>query len=314
MKQRLRPARAARPDEPGPHPARVHPGLHRGPGRRGPAGPHPGRPCRVRRRSRHPAHRGHRPRRGRRRHRAVECRRGGDARRARGHRLGGRRRPPDRRDRAQRGAVRAGTASASPGRSSTRSTSTRSRISPGPWNAGSPATASRCSASCRTGRSCRTRPWRWSSRASTARPSTPGRTSTRSSAASRSGRWSRSTCSSASGRESLVIVPGDRSRRHRGDRRGTPRTARTGGDGALGHRPVRRLSPGRAGPRRDPATPTCSRRSCREDTYQVASELHDLLVKTHPADAGKIAEIKALLWEYLFIDRVLEVAEEARFD
>ncbi len=51
-----------------------------------------------------------------------------------------------------------------------------------------------------------------------------------------------------------------------------------------------------------------------EDTYQVASELHDLLVKTHPADAGKIAEIKALLWEYLFIDRVLEAAEEARFD
>ena len=48
-----------------------------------------------------------------------------------------------------------------------------------------------------------------------------------------------------------------------------------------------------------------------EDTYQVASELHDLLVKTHPADHGKIAEIKALLWEYLFIDRVLEVAAEA---
>ena len=51
-----------------------------------------------------------------------------------------------------------------------------------------------------------------------------------------------------------------------------------------------------------------------EDTYKVASELHDLLVKTHQSDAGKIAEIKALLWEYLFIDRVLEVAEEARFD
>ena len=51
-----------------------------------------------------------------------------------------------------------------------------------------------------------------------------------------------------------------------------------------------------------------------EDTYQAASELHDLLVKTHPADAGKIAEIKALLWQYLFIDRVLEVAREARFD
>ena len=51
-----------------------------------------------------------------------------------------------------------------------------------------------------------------------------------------------------------------------------------------------------------------------EDTYQVASELHDLLVKTHPSDIGKITEIKALLWEYLFIDRVLEVAEEARLD
>ena len=51
-----------------------------------------------------------------------------------------------------------------------------------------------------------------------------------------------------------------------------------------------------------------------EDTYLVASELHDLLIKTHPADAGKIAEIKALLWEYLFIDRVLEVAEEAVLD
>ena len=51
-----------------------------------------------------------------------------------------------------------------------------------------------------------------------------------------------------------------------------------------------------------------------EDTYKVASELHDLLVKTHPADVGKIAEIKALLWEYLFIDRVLEVAETAQLD
>jgi hypothetical protein len=48
-----------------------------------------------------------------------------------------------------------------------------------------------------------------------------------------------------------------------------------------------------------------------EDTYMVASEVHDLLVKTHPADAGKIEEIKALLWEYLFIDRILEVATEA---
>ena len=45
-----------------------------------------------------------------------------------------------------------------------------------------------------------------------------------------------------------------------------------------------------------------------EDTYLVASEIHDLLVKTHASDAGKIAEIKALVWEYLFIDRLLGVA------
>jgi BioD-like phosphotransacetylase family protein len=48
-----------------------------------------------------------------------------------------------------------------------------------------------------------------------------------------------------------------------------------------------------------------------EDTYAVASEIHDLLVKTHVADRGKIEEIKALVWEYLFIDRILEVAGEA---
>jgi BioD-like phosphotransacetylase family protein len=47
-----------------------------------------------------------------------------------------------------------------------------------------------------------------------------------------------------------------------------------------------------------------------EDTYAVASEVHDLLVKTHASDAGKIAEIKALVWEYLFIDRVLGVAAD----
>ncbi len=43
----------------------------------------------------------------------------------------------------------------------------------------------------------------------------------------------------------------------------------------------------------------------------MASEVHDLLVKTHPADLGKIAEIKALVWEYLFIDRILGVATSA---
>jgi BioD-like phosphotransacetylase family protein len=48
-----------------------------------------------------------------------------------------------------------------------------------------------------------------------------------------------------------------------------------------------------------------------EDTYAVASEVHDLLVKTHVADRDKIEEIKSLVWEHLFIDRVLDVAAEA---
>jgi BioD-like phosphotransacetylase family protein len=114
------------------------------------------------------------------------------------------------------------------------------------------------------------------------------------------------------GPRSLVIVPGDRTdviaaivgARHDGSDRG---------DGALGLVLT-------GGYRPDPAVLDAIRDAnlfaliVPEDTYQVASELHDLLIKTHPADAGKIAEIKALLWEYLFIDRVLEVAEEARLD
>lgn len=51
-----------------------------------------------------------------------------------------------------------------------------------------------------------------------------------------------------------------------------------------------------------------------EGTYTVASEVHDLLVKTHPADLGKIELIKELVWEHLLMDRFLEVATEARLD
>ncbi len=50
-----------------------------------------------------------------------------------------------------------------------------------------------------------------------------------------------------------------------------------------------------------------------DDTYTVASEVHDLLVKTHAADKGKIELIKALVWEHLQMDRFLEVAAEATF-
>jgi BioD-like phosphotransacetylase family protein len=49
-----------------------------------------------------------------------------------------------------------------------------------------------------------------------------------------------------------------------------------------------------------------------EDTYSVASEVHDLLVKTHPADTEKIRLIKALVGEHLDVDRILEVATVAR--
>ena len=114
------------------------------------------------------------------------------------------------------------------------------------------------------------------------------------------------------GLRSLVIVPGDRT-----DVIAALVAARTDGedeaDRALGIVLT-------GGYRPEPAILDAIREAdlfamlVREDTYAVASELHDLLVKTHPADAGKIAEIKALLWEYLFIDRVLDVAREARFD
>jgi BioD-like phosphotransacetylase family protein len=48
------------------------------------------------------------------------------------------------------------------------------------------------------------------------------------------------------------------------------------------------------------------------DTYTVASEVHDLLVKTHAADLEKIALIKELVATNLDIDRILDVATEAR--
>jgi BioD-like phosphotransacetylase family protein len=49
----------------------------------------------------------------------------------------------------------------------------------------------------------------------------------------------------------------------------------------------------------------------REDTYHVASEVHDLLVKTHAADREKIALIKTLVAEHLDVDRILAAARPA---
>jgi hypothetical protein len=42
------------------------------------------------------------------------------------------------------------------------------------------------------------------------------------------------------------------------------------------------------------------------DTYEAASQVHDLLVKTHPADRDKIELTRRLVTEHLDIDRVLE--------
>jgi BioD-like phosphotransacetylase family protein len=42
-----------------------------------------------------------------------------------------------------------------------------------------------------------------------------------------------------------------------------------------------------------------------DDTYYAASRVHDLLVKTHPADARKIAEIKRLVAEHFDVDGLL---------
>jgi BioD-like phosphotransacetylase family protein len=47
------------------------------------------------------------------------------------------------------------------------------------------------------------------------------------------------------------------------------------------------------------------------DTYSVASEVHDLLVKTHPADREKIELIKELVAANLDVDRILSVATDA---
>jgi BioD-like phosphotransacetylase family protein len=42
------------------------------------------------------------------------------------------------------------------------------------------------------------------------------------------------------------------------------------------------------------------------ETYRAASRIHDLLVKTHPADTDKIDAIKSLVAEHLDVDRILE--------
>jgi BioD-like phosphotransacetylase family protein len=46
------------------------------------------------------------------------------------------------------------------------------------------------------------------------------------------------------------------------------------------------------------------------ETYQAASEIHDLLVKTHPADTAKIAEIRRLVAENVDVGQLLDRFEQ----
>lgn len=126
----------------------------------------------------------------------------------------------------------------------------------------------------------------------------------------------------------LVIVPGDREdvilTLTTAHLMGTPRSASVD---ELTH-PSLELDDGHAGAaiglvltggyRPRPAVIAAIRRAdlfatlVPHDTYTVASEVHDLLVKTHAADREKIALIKDLVATNLDIDRILAVATEAR--
>ncbi|HXG25486.1 MAG TPA: AAA family ATPase [Candidatus Binatia bacterium] len=130
------------------------------------------------------------------------------------------------------------------------------------------------------------------------------------------------------GPKTLVIVPGDREdvilTLTTAHLMGAPRS----GPGDEAMRPSLQLDDGHAGaaiglvltggyrPRK--AVIEAIRRAdlfatlVSHDTYTVASEVHDLLVKTHPADVEKIELIKDLVAANLDIDRILEVATEAQ--
>ena len=51
-----------------------------------------------------------------------------------------------------------------------------------------------------------------------------------------------------------------------------------------------------------------------DETYAVASEVHDLLVKTHPADTAKIEATKRLVIDHFDVDRLLQRIDAASSD
>jgi BioD-like phosphotransacetylase family protein len=128
------------------------------------------------------------------------------------------------------------------------------------------------------------------------------------------------------GRGTLVIVPGDRedviltlAEAHlaAADKPGDPAASR-GRGAAAGHEGAAIGLVLTGGYRPRAALLDAIRRAdlfatlVAEDTYLVASEIHDLLVKTHPADVVKIELIKRLVADNLDVDRILSVATEAR--
>ncbi|CAN5592203.1 AAA family ATPase [soil metagenome] len=125
---------------------------------------------------------------------------------------------------------------------------------------------------------------------------------------------------------SLLIVPGDRTDvihstlaairagREMGERRGIFRVGRRRGFGRPAADPSHTEMAGivLTGGYRPPDRDLEAIRAAgifaylvEHDTYAAASEVHDLLVKTHPADAEKIALTKRLVAEHLDVDRIL---------
>ena len=284
--------------------------LHRRPGRRGPAGAHPRRPRVVRRRPRHAAHRGHRAMPGS--GRSSACR----TRSSRG--CSARRRSSSRR------AASAGRSTRSC--STPRCSSARASMSPGPSS-----TRSTC--------------WRKPDLARTlerglarhgipllgvlpyrpilSNPTLamvlegvhgetihPGPDLDQVIGGVAIGAMEPEHMLQRIGPRALVIVPGDRedviaaivhARRIGSD--GRRRRARPRAD--------RRLPTAARRSSTRSARPTCSRRSStRTPTRSPPRSTTCWSRRTSPT-RGKIEEIKALVWEYLFIDRISEVATEA---
>lgn len=118
---------------------------------------------------------------------------------------------------------------------------------------------------------------------------------------------------------SLLIVPGDREDVIQATVTVTLVGRASGGRQASAHRGAAAAEPSRlagiilTGGYRPPARVLDAIRladlfvfAVEDDTYAAASRVHDLLVKTHPADQDKIELIQRVVREHLDTDRILE--------